>query len=57
MDKIFYKININEMRLQLLKMQKLDKKTSKIKAKSLNEYEKVNKILHYQKLMFIFKII
>lgn len=57
-DKNFYKTNINEMRLKLAKLLKSNKKTWKIRANCLkNDYKKVNKVLYYQKLPFVFKII
>lgn len=47
------------MRLKLLKIQIFDKKALKIKIakKLLNNYKKVNKILNYQGLLFLPKII
>lgn len=35
----------------------MDKKAQKIKTKSLNGYEKINKILYYWELLFLPKII
>ena len=43
------------MRLRLAKLQRLDKIAQKIKIKSLDEYKKFDKILHYQRLLFIYK--
>lgn len=48
---------MGEMRLELTKLQKLDKKTQKIKADGLNGYEEVDEVLHYQGLLFLLNII
>lgn len=45
------------MKLGLAKLQKLDQKAQKIRVKGLNGYKKVYKVLHYQKIPFIPKII
>ena len=45
------------MRLKLAKLQKSDKKTQKVRAKGWDRYKTVNKVLYYQGLSFIFKII
>ena len=39
--------NINKICLRLAKLQKSDKKAQKIRAKSLNKFKKVKKMLHY----------
>ena len=49
-----YNANISKMSLRLFKLQKLDKNTLKIWVKNRNKYKKVDRILHYQKLLFIF---
>ena len=42
------------MRLQLAKLQELDDKTQKMRAKGLkNQYEEVDGVLHHQRLPFI----
>lgn len=38
-------------------MQKLGKKSLKIRIRDLNEYEKIDKMLHQQRLLFVPKII
>ena len=45
------------MRLRLVKLQKSDKKAWKIKAKSLNGYEKLDGVLHHQRLPFVPEVI
>lgn len=47
------------MNLRLLKVQELNKKAQKMKTgkKLQNDYKKINRVLHHQKLPFILKII
>ena len=56
-NKNFYTVNIRKMKLKLAKLQELDKKIQKIRAKSLDRYKDVNRVLHYQGLLFISEII
>ena len=56
-DKNAYIININRIKLRPDKLQKSDEKTQKIKVKSLKRYKDIDKVLYYQKLPFILKII
>ena len=46
-NKGLYQIGICGMSLQLAELQESDKKAQKIKVKSLNGYEKNNRILYY----------
>ena len=45
------------MRLRLSKLQKSDKEFRKIKAKSLDRYEEIDRVLYRQELSFVLKII
>ena len=45
------------MSLRLAKLQESNNKTQKIKIENLNRYKNVNRVLHHQRLLFIFKII
>ena len=45
------------MRLKLAELQESDKEAQKIRAKGLNGYKKLDKILHHQKLPFISEVI
>ena len=58
-NKKSYKANIDEMRLKLAKLQKLNKKTQKLKAtvELIEGWKDIDKVLHYQGLSFIPKII
>lgn len=45
------------MNLRVLELQKLEKKTLKIRSKNLDGQIKIDKVFYYQKLAFILKII
>ena len=45
------------MRMRLAKLQKSDKKAQKIRVESLNEYKKLDRVLHHQRLLFVLEII
>ena len=44
------------MSLQLVKLQESDEETRKIRAKGLNRYKKIDKVLHHQKPLFVSEI-
>ena len=50
-------VSIGKRKLKLAKLQKSYKKVQKIRVKDLNKYEDINRVLHYQKLLFISEII
>lgn len=43
----FYKASISKIRLKLSELQELDEKVQKIRAKSINGYKKVDRMLYY----------
>ena len=56
-NKNFYKASIDGMSLGLSELQESDLEAWKIRAKSLDRYKKVNRVLHHQRLLFVFEII
>ena len=45
------------MRLKLSKLQESDKEAQKIRAEGLDGYEDINRVLHYQRLLYVPKAI
>ena len=45
------------MRLRLIKLQELDKKFKKIRAKGLDRYEEIDGVLHHWGLLFVPEVI
>ena len=60
-NKSFYTDNIGEIRLRLAKLQELDAKAQKTRAKelkkSLDKYVNIDRMLHHQRLPFVPKVI
>ena len=60
-DKSLYMASIREMRLKLAELQESDTEAQKIRVeelkKGLGKYVDVNRVLHYQKLLFVPEII
>ena len=58
-NKSIYTANIRRMRLKLAELQESDIETEKIRAKELkkglDKYVNVNKVVHYQRLLFLSK--
>ena len=57
-DESSYKTSIGSMRLRLSELQELDDKARNIRVKGLKDaYEEVDRVLHYQRLLFILEAI
>ena len=53
-DESLYRVSINAMRLRLLELQKSDNEAQKIRAEKLkDDYEEIDRVLHYQGLLFV----
>ena len=56
-NKKLYKTSIIKMRLKLAELQKSEDKAQKIRIKSLDKYKNIDRVLHYQELLFVSEII
>ena len=56
-NKSFYQANIGSIKFRLQEFEKTNSKTQKLRQKEPKDYQKIDKILHYQGLSFVSKAI